>query len=302
MQLVTGHDGSLWQSLRHSFRRQSQRWLLLVLLIATGLPASGEPDSTDPPHDSSCVLCEGGDWLECRRCETKGTTTASCGVCSGTKKVHCRFRGSIGEGENRFPLACDKGKISCINCLGSGKINWKVGPPDPCRVCTRGKVPCPYCNGKAKIPCSYCSAKGKVTGVCEACLGMRHYPCPSTQVKSACKACRDKKKISCPSCLGRKRVRTLCKECYGLGLDLCGECFAGRAICDKCSGSGKLRYTSGGRRAGTEKCDRCRTRGWAKCSHCKAKGHNDCSPFEESKRCKGCRENPGHTPCPVCQG
>ena len=106
--------------------------------------------------------------------------------------------------------------------------------------------------------------------------------------------------MPCLVCLGEGQFPLTCKQCKGWGLRLCDPCLGGRKVCRSCSGTGRQRYVTGNRKAGTRKCTQCNGKGWSKCEECNGMGVFTCPPFEGAEPCKICKDRSGCVPCTVC--
>jgi len=65
---------------------------------------------------------------------------------------------------------------------------------------------------------------------------------------------------------------------------------------------GRIRYVmrGSGTKAGTQKCDDCRGKGWSKCDDCKGKGKVPCPAYKGVEPCADCRNVYGRVPCTFC--
>lgn len=279
---------------------------LFPLLLLPGDPAEG---GGGPPHDpagspliqaaavlvgegdDACTLCEGDRWISCKRCDGKGRYKTVCPRCSGKRTRSC-------------PVCYSEGRLTCWNCSGFGKIFWKGGDTDPCKICSKGTIPCYYCGRSKKVPCGNCRKQGRVDLVCGACLGAGGFPCPRCPPPDPCRVCARSGRMPCVCCFGEEGFKIRCEKCRGYGTIPCPpkECVGGRYVCDSCHGTGRVRFVMGQSRtkAGAHKCDECSGRGWSKCEKCSGKGCLPCPPTSGIKPCPECTRTFGTVPCTFC--
>ncbi len=161
------------------------------------------------------------------------------------------------------------GEITCIKCLGIGKINKK------CEKCQNGLIACRICEGKGYRPCNFCNGVGELLRICARCggsgvvSGYYSYPsgpslylssggavtiggfspwCYSNFITRACSACG-----------GSGNISIACSNCGGYGTLTCPK----TEKCDLCNGVGFFRST----------CPYCNGRGRTACPDCKGKGY-----------------------------
>ena len=110
--------------------------------------------------------------------------------------------------------------------------------------------------------------------------------------------------MPCTICFGEEGFPTECDKCKGYGALPCPVklCFGGREACERCSGSGRLRFvmSSSKTKAGSSKCTDCNGKGWSKCRKCNGKGKVDCPPYDGFESCTACKANLGLVRCTVC--
>ena len=234
-----------------------------------------------------CTLCEGAHAFPCHRCEGEGQSAVPCKRCGGSRRIECPVR------------VCEKGRLTCFACDGSGRITWKGGETDPCKVCAKkGSHTCPFCKA-GRIDCPDCKRSGKQVVRCVACLGLGAHPCPKCEPDS-CALCGDRRSAQCGHCRGDGAILERCEECYDYELVFCSlkSCVAGNLICSQCYGSGVARMVFGdGTAAGSSKCDKCKGRGYERCKNCK-KGVIACEEERPQQPCEHC--SAGRRPCPAC--
>jgi len=272
------------------FRMITIAFFLLALSSFAGNPPVTDSKNPDPSAES-CDLCSNEGWIACLKCEGEGSYKVVCYHCLGKRKLTCPYIRCRGSGRFDCPVEA---------CWGGGKIHWKGGDTDDCKICTKGKVTCWFCEGAKEVDCPTCGKKGKIERACRACFGHGGFPCPQCKSPKPCPACRNSKRMTCFQCLGEGRFPVECDKCVGFGFCPCSStCVGGRKICRECTGSGVVRFVSGGRKAGKRKCPKCKGRGWEKCKICHGKGKRACPPVAEYESCSECKGE-GGIPCEVC--
>ncbi len=244
-------------------------------------------------HERACDLCNASSWIPCQRCDGKGRYKTVCTKCSGKRLLGC-------------PICDEEGRLTCWNCSGHGKLFWKGGDTDPCKICSKGSIPCYYCNKSKKVPCTLCRKRGRVERFCGACLGAGGFPCPTCPPASPCRVCGRSGQMPCVCCFGEQGFKVTCKKCRGHGNIPCPPkaCVGGRYVCEECHGTGRVRLVMHGSKskAGTRKCKPCNGRGWWKCEDCKGKGILPCPPTSGVDECAECSRSFGTVPCTFCDG
>lgn len=135
-----------------------------------------------------------------------------CSVCAGSGKIPCTCN--------------DNYEIACPNCNGKGVSSRRVTASQKFEVpcdhpqCQKGKVPCGVCNGTGKTPqgesCSHCQGSGRVN--CPVCKGLgrvERVKQESWLEHETCHICNGRGLTACPYCHGTKE-RT-CPDCKGTG-------------------------------------------------------------------------------------
>ncbi len=235
--------------------RRGWTTLVAVAVLASVLFAD------DPPKPGKCATCDGTKQVKCFSCGARSGAQVpcpgcpdgafACPGCHGTGTLQCPACGGVGK--------AGVDKLKCLVCNGGGKLD--------CLLCDKGKIKCARCKGTGKVPleCPTCSKSG-------------HFRCPdcSGYAKEAkCPACNGTHAEKCPACGGSGDEAKTCERCLGYGVQPCNVCYGhGRAICPQCGGVGK--YRKGGGDKMTDKCDTCSSKGWMPCSSCKGKGAMQC--------------------------
>jgi hypothetical protein len=263
--------------------------LFLGTALLTAGGSAGEAPSSALPGEE-CRLCDDHGWIGCERCGGDGSYRIVCERCSGRKYLTC-------------PLCGGKGNRPCANCGGVGKIVWKTTKAsDPCKFCSRGKISCHYCKKAKKVPCPDCGKTGRSRRACGACSGHGGFPCPLCRLPSPCPACSGGTSMPCFVCLGSGGIKKGCDDCKRYEKRLCERCIGGRIPCEECAATGRLRFVSGNRKAGTQKCSACSGKGWETCDDCDGKGTFPCDHGgSDSESCPQCGLA-GMVDCTVCGG
>lgn len=110
--------------------------------------------------------------------------------------------------------------------------------------------------------------------------------------------------MPCTICFGKEGFPKTCDKCKAYGAVPCSVnlCYGGRKACDRCAGSGRLRFvmSQSKTKAGSSKCTDCNGKGWSKCDRCGGNGKVDCKPYDGVEPCTQCRTNLGLIPCTIC--
>lgn len=232
-------------------------------LLLAGAVLAGAVFAEDPPKPGKCATCDGAKQVKCFSCGGKIGAQVPCPACpdGGFACPGCQGTGTL-----QCPACGGAGKagvdsLKCLVCAGGGKLD--------CLLCDKGRIKCVRCKGT-----------GKVALECPTCGRTGHLRCPDCAgyaKEAKCPACNGTHQEKCPACGGSGDQPKQCDRCLGYGVQPCNRCYGhGKAICTQCGGVGKTHKSSDASGKKMEACDACGGKGYTPCDPCKGRGVMPC--------------------------